>query len=78
MTVCNCQKQTLKGIIDFADPNYCDSQHLEIAPIQGTYDFLTKNTVEWTAKGYLCLHWIREKSITGHFFGSYDCLSHDG
>ena len=74
MTICNCQKPTLKGIIDFTDPNYCSINNPEISSVNGSYQLLTKNTIEWTTKGFLCMQWIKEKKVTGYFFGSYDTV----
>ena len=36
------------------------------------YKLYIKDTNAWTAEGYSCMQWEKEKKVVGYFFGSYD------
>ena len=71
-TVCNCNKPTLKGIIDLEDPKFCIDHQEQLQVRTILYTLYVKKPKEWVTKGYSCMQWEKEKQIVGYFFGSYD------
>ena len=70
--ICNCDKPVTKGILNLQDPAYCsavpEKENIELVK----YEMYIKDLNPWTAEGYSCMQWDKEKHIVGYFFGSYD------
>ncbi|KAK4007029.1 hypothetical protein OUZ56_012184 [Daphnia magna] len=77
-SVCDCNNMTIRGILDFELPYYCDNekpetQHLPRIPT--TYTLVTKQKPAATWKGWTCRQWTKTKEITGSFWiGSFDTV----
>ena len=74
MTVCDCGQAEVIGLMDIQQPAYCDKKLNNLQPIVDKYEFYIKEEPHTTWKGHLCMSWIKERKITGFFFGSYDTI----
>lgn len=70
ITVCECDKPTIIGLLDMTSPKYCNNKEKhEIKAVFYEEINLVHDTLH--AEGYLCRQWQRNKTIIGHFF-SYE------
>ena len=74
ITVCNCEQAEVVGLMDIQQPAYCDKQLIQKAPVIDKYEFFITEKPHAIWKGHLCMAWIKERTIDGYFFGSYDTI----
>ncbi|KZS08394.1 Uncharacterized protein APZ42_027695 [Daphnia magna] len=68
-TICN--KPIFVGLLDTSKPHFCNKpSYNDITEV--LYEVISKNEPPLRNIGYLCREWLRQKTITGYFFGAYD------
>ena len=74
ITICDCQQTEVVGLMDIKQPSYCNSEIKKKQPIVDRYNFYITEQPHTKWKGHLCMAWVKERKITGYFFGSYDTI----
>lgn len=74
ITICNCERAEIVGLMDIQQPAYCDKNTIEKAPVIDKYEFFITEKPHAKWKGHLCMTWIKERKINDYFFGSYDTI----
>ena len=74
ITVCDCEQAEVIGLMDTLQPAYCNKNTIEKAPVIDKYEFYITEKPHATWKGHLCMAWIKERTINGYFFSSYDTI----
>ena len=74
ITVCDCSHADVIGLMDIQQPAYCDAKFIKQKPIVEKYEFYITEEPHTTWKGHLCMAWLKERKVTGYFFGSYDTI----
>ena len=69
---CNCSQAEIVGLMDIQQPSYCDERLMQQKPVPTKYAFFITEEPHSTWKGNLCMTWLKEKNITGFFFGGFD------
>ena len=77
VTLCDCNKPSVKGILDIEKPQYFNDDKLEhhLTKEKLEYQMITttRSMITWTC--YACSQWLRVKRITGAFWvGVYDTV----
>lgn len=68
ITVCDCEKPVIKGIMDVSDPFYCKLNSTDDYNGIGknfSYKIVTKPSPTLIWKGFSCSQWIETKIIEG-------------
>jgi hypothetical protein len=71
MTVCNCSQAEIVGLMDIQQPSYCNASIETAVPTKYEF-FITEEPYLSTWSGNLCMAWLKEKNVTGFFFGGFD------
>ena len=74
ITACNCEHAEVIGLMDIQQPAYCDDKIKNQKPVIDKYEFFITEEPHTTWKGHLCMIWLKERKVTGFFFGSYDTV----
>ncbi|KZS19909.1 Uncharacterized protein APZ42_013539 [Daphnia magna] len=75
ISTCDCNKPIFIGLLDTSEPHFCNkSSYNHITEL--LYEVVSKNEPPLRNIGYLCRQWLRQKTITGYFFGAYDTKKH--
>jgi hypothetical protein len=72
MTVCDCSQAEVVGLMDIQQSSYCDEKLLRQTPVPTKNAFFITEEPHSTWTGNLCTAWLKEKNITGFFFGGFD------
>ncbi|KAK4045670.1 hypothetical protein OUZ56_033453 [Daphnia magna] len=71
ISTCDCNKPIFVGLLDTSEPHFCNKpSYNDIKEV--LYEVISKNEPPLRNAGYLCRQWLRQKTITGYFFGAYD------
>jgi hypothetical protein len=73
ITTCDCDNPVFIGVIDSDEPDLC-REPLEDDYVDVVYEVIEQVEPPLTNIGYLCRQWLRQKKITGYFFGGYDTV----
>ena len=73
LTICNCTKPIVKGIIDLKKPPYCKLPPSTLAREQVKYSVITKTKI-WRWTGYACAQWIAQKEVSTDFLFAHDTI----
>lgn len=74
ITTCDCTQAEVMGLMDIQQPAYCDKKLKNLQPVVDKYEFYINEEPHATWKGHLCMAWLKERKVTGYFFGSYDTI----
>ena len=70
--LCDCTRPSFVGVIDMANPSLCKVNKTEKEPKNIFYREINMIQPALHSKGFLCRKWIRETTIVGDFFNTYD------
>lgn len=74
ITICDCQQTEVVGLMDIKQPSYCNRELKKKEPVIDRYNFFITEQPHTRWKGHRCMSWVKERKITGYFFGSYDTI----
>ena len=74
ITVCDCKHADIIGLMDIQQPAYCDAKFIKQKPVIEKYEFYITEEPHTTWKGHLCMTWLKERKVTGYFFGAFDTV----
>jgi hypothetical protein len=74
ITVCDCGRAEVIGLMDVQQPSYCDKTVTMVNPVTINYDFYVVQEPHSVWTGDMCMTWRKERKITGYFFGSFDTI----
>ena len=72
--VCDCKHADIIGLMDIQQPAYCDAKFIKQKPVIEKYEFYITEEPHTTWKGHLCMTWLKERKVTGYFFGAFDAV----
>ena len=73
ITTCDCENPVFVGLIDSGEPDLCRAP-LDGAVTDVVYEVIEQVEAPLTNIGFLCHQWLRQKIVTGFFFGGYDTV----
>ena len=68
ITVCDCGRAEVIGLMDVQQPSYCDKTVTMVNPVITNYDFYVVQEPHSVWTGDMCMTWRKERKITGYFF----------
>ena len=71
VTTCNCDKPIFIGLFDTGEPYFCNNPAYNDST-EIFYEVISRKEPPLQNIGFLCRKWLRQKTIVGYFFGSYD------
>ena len=74
ITVCDCGRAEVIGLMDVQQPSYCDKTVTMVNPVIINYDFYVVQEPHSVWTGDMCMTWRKERKIMGYFFGSFDTI----
>ena len=66
ITVCDCGRAEVIGLMDVQQPSYCDKTVTMVYPVIINYDFYVVQEPHSVWTGDMCMTWRKERKITGH------------
>ena len=74
ITVCDCGRAEVIGLMDVQLPSYCDSKITSDRAVMEDYNFFVTEEPHRRWSADMCMTWRKERTTTGYFFGAFDTI----
>ncbi|EFX65165.1 hypothetical protein DAPPUDRAFT_117510 [Daphnia pulex] len=74
ITVCDCGRAEVIGLMDIQLPSYCNDKITSNQSVIESYNFFATEEPHTVWNADLCMTWKKERTTTVYFFGSFDTI----
>jgi hypothetical protein len=74
ITVCDCGRAEVIGLMDIQLPSYCNDKITSNQSVIESYNFFVTEEPHTVWNADLCMTWKKTRTTTGYFFGSFDTI----
>ncbi|EFX72223.1 hypothetical protein DAPPUDRAFT_110964 [Daphnia pulex] len=74
ITVCDCGRAEVIGLMDINLPSYCNDKITSTQSVMEAYEFYVTEEPHTMWSADLCMTWRKTRTTTGYCFGSFDTI----